>query len=231
MKVSVVIPVYNEEKYIKHCLDSLMNQTEKADEIIIVNNNSADRTVEIAKSYDVKIISENFQGIGYARNSGFNNAKGDIIVRCDADTMCPPDWLHKIKSIFSEDNKVIAVSGPGSFYDFPLAKLNTVFTKLFYFGLTKQLLGYYPLFGANMAIKKSAWEQVKNTVCTSDISLHEDMDLAIHIHKFGTIIYDPSLVIDLSARRFSYYLVEYPIRWLKTDRVKIATEINQVSTY
>lgn len=220
MKVSIVIPVYNEEKRIKNCLDSLMNQSEKPDEIIIANNNSTDNTLNIVKNYEVRIISENFQGIGYARNSGFNSAQGDIIVRCDADTMCPPDWLHRIKEKFAKNDDVIAVSGPGSFYDFPLANVNTFFTKIFYFWLTKRLLGYYPLFGANMAIKKSVWEKVKNTVCTTNISLHEDMDLAIHIHKFGTIVYDPSLVIDLSARRFSYYLVEYPLRWLKTLRAK-----------
>lgn len=216
MKVFVVIPVYNEEKYIKKCLDSLMNQEEKPDEIIIANNNSTDNTINIVKNYNVKIINENFQGIGYARNTGFNSAQGDIIARCDADTVCPPDWVHKIKSNFLQNEGVIAVSGPGSFHDLFLPKTNTLFTKIFYFWLTKQFQGYYPLFGANMAIKKTVWQQVKNIVCTSNIDLHEDMDLAIHIHKFGNIVYDSTLVIDTTARRFSCYLVEYPIRWLKT---------------
>src|SRR3989304_3585243 len=59
MKVSVVIPVYNEEKYIKNCLDSLMNQTEKPDEIIVVDNNCTDKTVSIVKKYKrIKIIQE-----------------------------------------------------------------------------------------------------------------------------------------------------------------------------
>jgi len=220
MKVSVVIPVYNEEKYIKNCLDSLMNQTEKPDEIIISNNNSTDRTIEIVKNYNVKIISEHFQGIGYARNAGFNSASGNIIARCDADTLPSPDWIYKIKKAFTENINVIALSGPGSFYDYPYANINTLFTKLLYFKLTRIALGYYPLFGANMAIKKSVWNKVKDSVCTENISLHEDMDLAIHINKYGKIQFNPSLIIKLSARRFSYYLIEYPIRWFKTLRAK-----------
>jgi len=216
MKVSVVIPVYNEEKRIKACLDSLMAQTDKPDEIIIANNNSTDHTVEIAKKYPTLIISEYFQGIGYARNAGFNRAKYEIIARCDADTICPIDWINKIKNNFTQNKNAIAVSGPGLFYDFAFSNVNTFFTKIFYFKLTKSIQGYYPIFGANMALKKSVWEQVKEKVCTSNISLHEDMDLAIHIHKFGDIIYDSSLVMNLSARRFSYYIIEYPIRWFKT---------------
>lgn len=216
MKVSVVIPVFNEEKLIKRCLESLMDQVEKPDEIIIVNNNSTDKTVEIVKNYNVKIISENFRGIGYARNAGFNSASGDIIVRCDADTICPPDWIRKIKNRFSQDSNIIALSGPGSFYDLCFPKINIFFTKIFYFEITKFALGYYPLFGANMAIKKSVWKKVKYSVCTLNTTLHEDMDLAIHIHKYGEILFDSSLIVDTTARRFSYYLTEYPIRWLKT---------------
>lgn len=216
MKVSVVIPVFNEERLIKRCLESLMGQVEKPDEIIIVNNNSTDNTIKIVKNYNVKIISENFRGIGYARNAGFNGVSGDIIVRCDADTICPPDWISKIKGRFSQDSNIIAISGPGSFYDLPFPKINIFFTKIFYFGITKLVLGHYPLFGANMAIKKSVWKKVKYSVCTLNTTLHEDMDLAIHIHKYGKIYLDPTLIIDTTARRFSYYLIEYPIRWLKT---------------
>ena len=52
MKVSVVIPVYNEEKYIKNCLESLMKQEEKPDEIIVVDNNCTDETINIVKKYN-----------------------------------------------------------------------------------------------------------------------------------------------------------------------------------
>jgi len=119
MKVSVVIPVYNEEKYIERCLESLQNQQEKADEIIIVNNNSTDKTYDLAKKYPVTIIREPIQGITFARNRGFNTARGDIIARSDADTIIPSDWIKKIKANFQK-NKIDALGGTCIFYDFPL---------------------------------------------------------------------------------------------------------------
>lgn len=56
MRVSLVIPIYNEEKYIKKCLDSVKCQVEKPDEIIVVDNNSTDNTVNIAKKYNVRLL-------------------------------------------------------------------------------------------------------------------------------------------------------------------------------
>ncbi|PIZ98690.1 MAG: glycosyltransferase family 2 protein, partial [Candidatus Levybacteria bacterium CG_4_10_14_0_2_um_filter_35_8] len=82
MTVSVVVLAHNEEKYIKKCLDGLINQEEKPDEIIIVDNNCTDKTIDICKEYSVRIVQEKTQGIIAARNTGFNAAKYDIISRC-----------------------------------------------------------------------------------------------------------------------------------------------------
>lgn len=221
MKISVVIPAYNEEKLIKKCLDSLSNQTRMPSEIIIADNNSTDNTVKIASNYQVKIISATYRGISFARNAGFNFATGDIIARCDADTILPVDWVEKIEESFAKDISIIAVSGPAYFHDLPFQSANIMFTKIFYFRLTKLFLSYYPLFGANMAIRKNVWEKVKDNVCTTNSVLHEDMDLAIHIHKLGKIFYNPSLTVITTARRFSTYLTEYPFRWLKTILIHI----------
>lgn len=100
MKVSVVIPAYNEEKFIKKALKSVTNQLVDADEIIVVNNNSSDKTVEITRSFSVRIIDEKKQGMISARNTGFDNAKYDIIARIDADVQVPPDWIQRIKRNF-----------------------------------------------------------------------------------------------------------------------------------
>ena len=111
MKVSVVIPAYNEEKYIKDCLTNLINQEEKPDEIIVVDNLSKDNTAEIVKKFDVTLIEARSQGIAQARDRGFNAAKNEIIARCDSDSIVPPDWIKKIKLNFSK-NKIDALSGP-----------------------------------------------------------------------------------------------------------------------
>ena len=93
-KVSIIVPVYNASKYIRECLDSLINQTLKEIEIICVNDGSTDNSLEILKEYEqkdsrIKIISKENGGAGSARNVGFQNATGEFINFIDSD-----DWLE-----------------------------------------------------------------------------------------------------------------------------------------
>ena len=97
MKISVVIPAYNEEKYIRNSLNSLKQQVEQPDEIIIVDNLSQDKTILIAKEFNVKVIEGRTKGIGHARSIGFDTVQNEIIARCDADTVVPSNWIKKIK--------------------------------------------------------------------------------------------------------------------------------------
>lgn len=91
-KITIVVPTKNEEKYIWNLLKSL----EKAKylfqnlEVVVVDYNSSDKTVEIAKRNSAKIIESDRPGVGYATFVGIENAKGDIIIRCDADTILNP---------------------------------------------------------------------------------------------------------------------------------------------
>lgn len=225
LRISVVIPVYNEEKYIGMCLDSLMKQKVQADEIIIVNNNSTDNTVKIAKQYPVKIITEKTQGRAYARNKGFNEARYEIIARTDGDTILPVNWLKRIKNSFLDD-KIVAISGPASFYDLPAIVQNSrwqtksTWLKLItsYNHIVKQLLKHDCLYGPNCAFRRQAWNQIKNSVCLDDKQVHEDLDLAIHLAECGKIKFINNLVVNTSVRRWKHpeaYL-EYLYRGLKS---------------
>ena len=83
--ISVVVPAYNEEKQIEKCLDSLVNQsTTQKFEVIIIDNNSNDKTAEIAKKYEkilnLKIFMQKIKGRGAARQKGFYQANGEIIL-------------------------------------------------------------------------------------------------------------------------------------------------------
>jgi len=219
MKVSVVIPVFNEEKYINQCLKSLQQQTSLPDEVIIVDNNCTDKTVAIAKRFKVKIVKESKQGISHARNKGFNAARGDIIARSDADCMFHPNWIRRIKYDFDKNKKISGLIGPLKFYDLRLKNVMPFFK--FYILTMKRLIGQYPFNGPNMSISKKAWNRVKNEVCLDDKSFHEDIDLSIHVSKSGgTIIYDPKLIVYFSARRIKNqpesFFEEYPERVIKT---------------
>ncbi len=217
MKISVVIPAYNEEKYIGACLESLMKQTEKPDEIIVIDNNSTDATATIAKSYGATVILEKKQGRTAARNRGFDSAKGDIILRTDADTRVPKNWVRKMKKHFI-DPSVIAVSGPSKYYNVPSLVQVKNWPMQVFFRSFKRVFGHACLYGPNMAVRKSAWKKVRPELCDDDSVVHEDVDVAIHIAPFGKIVFDPKLLVECSARRWKRpapYL-EYPYRYVRT---------------
>lgn len=223
MKVTVVIPAYNEDKFIAECLRHVTDQVEPADEIIVINNNSTDDTEDIIKQFPVTLVNEPEQGMIPARNRGFNEAKGDIIVKTDADTHVPEDWIQKIKKNY-KDNKIEALTGPVSFYDLPAS--STIFSN-FLSKTLKTLFHQNFLFGPNYSISKKMWNNIKDDVCLDDKKVHEDFDLSIHIPDPQLIGFDPTLIVPISARRlkqhpesfFGEYLVR-AIRMLADHRLK-----------
>lgn len=95
--VSVVMPAHNEEQYISECLHSLKDQDYPADrfEIIVVDNNSTDRTVEIAKSFGVTVLHKESGPVGAVRNHGVAHAQGEVIAFIDSDCVAPNNWITK----------------------------------------------------------------------------------------------------------------------------------------
>lgn len=221
MKISVIIPVFNEEKYIGQCLTALKKQTIKPDEIIVVNNNSTDKSIQIINSFKknlpIKIVNEKKQGIIFTRNRGLDKAMGEIIIRTDADTRQPKNWLATIKKNFLEKKEIDALTGPVIFYDLPFQ--NTLYSKiLIYF--FRLITGIYPFFGPGFALKKSAWLEIRKEVCIDEKKVHEDIDLSFHLNnKNKKIHYDHNFVSYASGRRIKNnplsFFVEYPIRLIK----------------
>ena len=238
LSLSVVIPVYNEEKYLRKCLESLMRQSVKPDEILIVDNNSTDNTVAIAKEYPVKVIHEKKQGITPARNKGFNEAHSDIIARTDADTILPTNWVKRIKKSFANE-QIVGVSGPAAFYDLPtIMKKTRLQTKnaslkliIVYNSIVRQILKHNCLYGPNFAIRKSAWDKIKNSVCMDDTKVHEDIDLAMHIAALGKIKFLQSLSVKTSARRWKKpeAYIEYLYRGIKSIQAHKQLSVKQRS--
>jgi glycosyltransferase involved in cell wall biosynthesis len=98
MLVSVVIPVYNEQRYLQRCIDSLLQQTYKNFEVIFVDDGSKDKTHEIlkkaAKNKKIKFFLRNHGGPGAARNFGAKKAKGDILVFVDGDMVFDKKYIE-----------------------------------------------------------------------------------------------------------------------------------------
>jgi glycosyltransferase involved in cell wall biosynthesis len=218
MKVSVVIPAYNEEKYLGKCLESLQNQTEKPFEIIVVDNNSGDKTATIAKKMGARVITEKQQGISFSRNAGFDAVKGDIIARIDADTIAPNNWLEKITKDIEKDNYDV-VYGPAYYMNLPKQIQISHVPTIVFFETVNALWKHHMLLGLNMALKKSVWEKVRNEVCMDNTLVHEDLDIGIHLWKYKVKIkFDKSLIVNSSIRRFKNPAsqLEYTQRFFKT---------------
>lgn len=95
-KFSIVIPVYNVEKYIKRTLDSVFNQTYKDFEVIVVNDGCTDKSIDYAKEYKVKIVGDKHVGVSEARNIGKKEATGEYLLFLDSDDYWDNELLEKI---------------------------------------------------------------------------------------------------------------------------------------
>lgn len=228
MKLSIVIPAYNEEKYLSKCLESLKNQTYKNVEIIIVDNGSTDQTVEIAKKYDTTIIQESKKGVGAARKKGFAQAQGDIIVSTDADCSYPSDWLEKITRAFEKPD-TIAVYGTTMIENESPWKQKFSLYLMTAFYQINDWLNKKQFQGSNSAVRKTAYE--KTSGFDETLGALEDADLCKKLMKLQTpeseslaknIIFDPSIIITTSSRRLKQgnflktlkmYLIWYYKTW------------------
>lgn len=107
--LSVIVPMYNVEKYLKTCIDSIEKQTYSPIEIILVDDGSIDRTLQIAyelsEQFDnIKVFSQKNQGQGKARNTGLSHAKGDLIAFIDSDDFIEPDMMADLATHVIKQN-------------------------------------------------------------------------------------------------------------------------------
>ncbi|MBR3646098.1 MAG: glycosyltransferase family 2 protein [Lachnospiraceae bacterium] len=122
IKVSVIIPVYNVDKYLKQCLDSLVNQTLKDIEIICVDDGSTDGSLAILKEYadkydTVQVIEQQNAGAGAARNNGLKIAKGEYLSFLDSDDFFEPDMLEVAYNKAVEDKADMVVFKSDQYYE------------------------------------------------------------------------------------------------------------------
>lgn len=222
--VSIVIPAYNEERHLAACLDAIARQAVAPLEVVVVDNNSTDRTAAIARRYPfVRLVKEPRQGIVYARNAGFNAARGDIIARIDADIVVPAGWVAHIRHFYARpEHAGQAWTGLGYFYNMRFPRAVTWWYEFFAFRCNRLLIGHYTLWGSNMALPRPVWLAVCGEV-HNRTDIHEDLDLAMHVHEAGYgIAYDPSLRTSARLKRVRSErgkLWEYLQWWPRTLRL------------
>jgi 1,2-diacylglycerol 3-alpha-glucosyltransferase len=204
--ISLIIPAYNEEKYIGKCLEyAIKNSHGTLLEIIVIDNASTDRTKQIAESYPgIRVVTEEKKGLTRARQRGYLEAKGDILAYIDADTQMPKGWVETISREFSNNkNKetVVCVSGPCLYYD--LSKFESILVKVYWYviGLPAYLVVGYMVHGANFAIRRDILDKM-NGFDTSIEFYGEDTDIARRASLFGKVKFKIGVSMYASARRF-----------------------------
>ncbi|MDR0950613.1 MAG: glycosyltransferase [Candidatus Ancillula sp.] len=225
LSVSIVIPAWNESDIIIPCLKASLNQTIEPKEVIIVDNKSTDDTVAKVQEFVnlnpnykkiVKIVHQDkIQGLIPTRNKGLDMAKGDIIGRIDADAIIRPDWVEVVSKVFGKNKKVMAATGPCTYYDMPSKRVSLSFDR----NLRKLIMSHKSektgiqtlLFGTNMAIRNKAWKAIGKECCLDkEDKLHEDMDITIHFAKHGyEVAFVSDMVAGMSARRISNSLKDF----------------------
>lgn len=204
MFVSVVIPARNDAEMLRRCLASLAAQTRLPDEVVVVDNGSTDDTRAVAEAAGARIVVEPVAGIPRASAAGFDAARGDLIARIDADTVCPPGWLAHAERAF-RDPGIDLLSGSAEFYDAG-AVANRVARSVWVGGLYWSMtiyLGHPPIFGSNFAMRRRVWQQVGSEVHRERTDIHDDLDLSLHVKPWMTVRYDRDWVVGISARPFA----------------------------
>ena len=113
--VSVIVPIYNKEKYLKKCLDSLRNQTYRELEILLVDDGSTDKSLEICRSYSekderIRVLPKENEGVASARNLGIRESRGAYLSFVDPDDYVHPEYVERLKKALEEYGAEIAYS-------------------------------------------------------------------------------------------------------------------------
>jgi len=187
--VTVVIPALNEAEMIRPCLEALLAQTVPADEIIVVDNGSADDTVAICESYPgITVLREPRRGITYGRTTGFDAARCDVIARIDADTVVAADWIATLKELFGARPGTDAIAGGAGIAE--LSPKGRIWFSWWYRGFRawhQRSIGVRPmLYGFNSALRRSAWARARPIVTLDDRRVSEDVDVTVSLLMTGS---------------------------------------------
>ncbi len=209
VKISFVVPAYNEEKVLPETLAAIATEianTPVSAEVVVVNNASTDATAEVARRFPgVVVVDEPQKGLVAARRAGFLNSHGELVANIDADTRIARGWLARVLAEFAADPKLVALSGPYIYYDTP-AYVRAL-TRAFYgLGYGAYLLNRFVLKkgsmlqGGNFVVRRSALEAIGGF--NPEFSFYgEDTDLARRLIAAGRVKFTFRLPAYSSGRR------------------------------
>ncbi len=219
-KILVVVCAFNEEKYLPKALNALCNQSYQRSEydILVVDNASTDKTAEIAKQSGVIVISETKKGIPFAMKAGYDYALNQnyaYLAMTDADSEVSYNWIKTIMAIFDNELSVVGQVGPVGFYNIPKF-LNWIVIFVFKSAVYLNYLinGFMQFTGNNMAFRIDAYQRTTGVDLRFHISA--DVELAKRLSKYGRIVFNPQMQVNVSARRFQKQPIKALYQYLKS---------------
>jgi len=208
LRISVIVCAHNEAQYLPACLYSLLAQTRRPDEILVVNNASTDETRAVALQVPhVRVVDEPRKGLVIARDTGRLASTGDVLVYVDADCRAPLTWLARIEARFEGDRDLLALSGPYRFYDWDWWGRVLIRAYDFTLAPATQVLVKYLLrigtvfYGGNFAVRREALDRIGGF--DTSIEFHgEDTNLGRRLFAVGKVGLFHDCFLHTSARRY-----------------------------
>lgn len=206
LSVSVVIPVKDDDGALLRCLRALSRQTCPPDEVIVVDNGSTDASAAVARESGARVVRCDQPGIPAASSAGYDTARGDIVLRLDADCLPGDSWVQAMIDAFRARPDVAAFTGGARFVDGPpaLRAPLAVAYLVAYAAATVPALGHLPVFGSNLGFRRTAWIDVRTAVHRDDADIHDDLDLAFHLGERHRIRYLSGTGMGVSMRPFAH---------------------------
>ena len=205
-KVSITVPIYNTEKYLKRCLDSILKQTYRNIEIILVDDGSSDSSSKIIDDYThkdsrIKAIHQKNAGQSAARNTGIKKATGEFISFVDSDDEIKPIFIETLLSLYKDKKTSIAVCGheyrrvkeasSKNLYQSPLKPRRKRETQKAY--ILKLLAKDGRMYSCNNKLFQASVIQKNNLLFNTKINFSEDTNFVLDYLKYakGEIAYTP----------------------------------------
>lgn len=220
--ISVIVPVYNIEKYLPRCIDSILNQTYKNWEAIFINDGSTDNSLKILEEYKkrderIKIIDKKNEGSGTARNDGMESSEGEYIAFLDSDDWYEKNFLEKLYNNLIENNSDVVICNPKMTYDdiSKNKKINTYFFNEIELNKTpEKILGILAMPVVwNKLYKKDII--VKNKIKFPNYSFCEDVEFLYKIFLYA------NKVSKIEDNLYNYYQREDSVtKKIKEESIK-----------
>lgn len=221
-KVTLYIPCFNASKYLRQCLESVLNQSYPIDEILIIDDGSTDDTIEIARQFPVKVISHGQnKGLASSRNTAFREARNEFIAALDSDCAARQNWLEELMKNFKD----MQVAGAGGrlvekYTHTPADEWRS--RRMAQHWGDIEIKNPYFLFGSNTVLKKSV-VSISGFYNEKFRTNYEDVYLSKEIFKKGfQLIYCPTAIAEHLKKDTIRGVLKSFWRWYYYDSVSWA---------